>query len=71
MGLPDLPSGARPLTADEAVDKLVTGDHAGAITGSVALDAALIDALRTGLVVACQLPNGQIAFTRPGNDPAR
>ncbi|GAA0902846.1 hypothetical protein [Virgisporangium aurantiacum] len=71
MGLPDLPPGARLLSVDEAVDKLVTGDHTGAVTGSIVLDSALIDALRTGLVVACQLPNGQIAFTRPGTDPTR
>lgn len=71
MELPGLPSGARLLSADDAVDKLVTGDHAGATTGSVALDATLIDAIRTGVVVACQLPDGQLAFTRRSTDPAR
>jgi hypothetical protein len=71
VGLPDLPQGARLLTADEAVEKLVTGDHAGDSQGSVVLDAALIDALRAGLLVASQMPDGQIAFAVPGNDPAQ
>jgi hypothetical protein len=71
VGLPELPPGAQLLTVDEAVDKIVTGDHAGTGDGSVVLDSTLIDALRAGLVVACQLPNGQLAFTRPGNTPAR
>jgi hypothetical protein len=71
MDLPDLPPGARLLSVDDAVDKLVTGDHAGATTGSVVLDTTLIDAIRTGLIVACQLPDGRLAFAPTGTDPAR
>jgi hypothetical protein len=69
LRVPDLPPGARLLSADEAVDLLVTGDHPQAGSATVVLDSALIDALRHGLIVACQLPNGQIAFTRPGTEP--
>ena len=65
MSVPDLPPGARLLSADEAVDLLVTGEHPQAGSGTVVLDSALIDALRHGLIVACQLPDGQIAFTPP------
>lgn len=67
--LPDLPPGARILPADEAVELLVTGDHPQAGAGSLALDGALVAALRDGLVVACQLPDGQIAFTRTSAAP--
>ena len=67
MQLPDLPAGAQLLDADEVIDALVTGDHTDAATGSVALDAALIDALRAGLIMACRLPDGRIAFTPTGN----
>jgi hypothetical protein len=70
VGLPDLPPGARLLSADEAIDTLVTGDHVSAGDGSLALDAALIDALRAGLVTASRLPDGQIALTRGSDDPA-
>jgi hypothetical protein len=69
MTLPDLPPGARVLTADEAVELLVTGDHSDAGSGTLALDSALIEALRGGLMVACRLPDGRIAFTRPSADP--
>jgi len=71
VGLPDLPPGARLLSADKAVERLVTGDHASASDGSVALDNALIYALRSGLVVASQMSDGQIGFTRAGDDAAR
>ncbi len=70
MNLPDLPPGSRLLSADEAVDLLVASDHPDAATGTLALDDALIGAIRAGLIVACLLPNGQIAFTRPTTDPA-
>lgn len=70
MQLPDLPAGARLLSVDEVIDTLVTGDHADASRGSVALDAALIDALRAGQMVACRLADGRIAFTPTGNDQA-
>lgn len=63
-GLPALPPGGRLLSADEAVDLLVTGDHPDSRRGSLILDAAMIDALRDGQIVACLLADGQIAFTR-------
>jgi len=65
VNYPELPPGARLLTADEAVDLLVTGDHPDSDTGTVTLDGALIGAIRSGLIAACQLANGQIGFTRP------
>jgi len=71
MSLPDLPPGARLLTADEAVELLLVSDHPDARRGSIALDGALIEGLRRGLIVACQLPDGRIAFTRPSADPGR
>jgi hypothetical protein len=63
--LPQIPPGARLLSADEAVDLLVTGDHAESPTGNLLFDVALIDLLRVGTIVACQLPDGRLAFTRP------
>jgi hypothetical protein len=62
--LPALPPGGRLLSADEAVDLLVTGDHPDSRRGSLILDAAMIEALRAGQIVACLLADGQIAFTR-------
>ena len=67
--VPDLPAGARLLSADEAVALLVTGEHPEAATGSLALDAALVESLRAGAVLACRLPDGRVAFTRPGGPP--
>jgi hypothetical protein len=69
VSLPHLPPGARFLAVDEAVELLVTGDHPEAGGGSVALDSALIAGLRDGLIVACLLPDGRIAFTRPSANP--
>jgi hypothetical protein len=62
-GLPQLPSGARLLTTDEAIALIVTGDHPQSDVGSLPLDAAFIDALRLGVLVACRLPDGRLAFT--------
>jgi hypothetical protein len=59
------PAGARPLTADQAVAILTGGAHPETVTASPALDRVLIDAIRTGLVIACQLADGRIRFTRP------
>ncbi|MEV4511536.1 hypothetical protein AB0K00_21490 [Dactylosporangium sp. NPDC049525] len=70
MQPPDLPAGAQLLSVDEVVDALVTGDHADTATGTVALDAALIDALRAGLLVACRLSDGRIAFAPTSNKQA-
>jgi hypothetical protein len=69
MTLPDLPPGARLLSPDEAVYLLVTGEHPDSDTGTVALDSALIEGIRSGLIVACRLANGQIGFTRRTEDP--
>jgi len=65
VSLPILPPGARPLTADEAVELLVVGEHRESGSGTIALDSALIEGLRGGLIMACQLSDGRIAFIRP------
>jgi hypothetical protein len=68
--LPQLPPGGRLLSADEAVDLLVTGDHPDSRHGSLVVDATLIEAIRQGQIVACLLANGQVAFTRATQNPA-
>ena len=65
---PPLPPGARLLTTDEAVELLVTGDHSHTTHGTLEFDAALVEALREGWLVACHMPQGQIAFTRVTED---
>jgi hypothetical protein len=57
------PPGGRLLTADEAVEILVTGNHPSSARGTLAFDAVLIQALREGWFVACRMPDGQVAFT--------
>lgn len=59
-----LPPGARLLSAQEAVDALVSGDHPESPQGSLAIDGGLIELLRQGRIIACRLPDGRIAFTR-------
>jgi hypothetical protein len=68
---PQLPSGGRLLTTDEAVEVLVTGDHPEGARGTVEFDAALIEALREGWLVACRMPDGQVAFTRVADGTTR
>jgi hypothetical protein len=63
-GLPTVPPGARLLTTDEAIELIAAGEHPEAATGNVHLDAALIDTLRSGIVVACRMPDGRLAFSR-------
>lgn len=58
-----LPPDARWLTTDEAVEAIVTGDHPEAEAGSLEQDAALIELLRTGRVLASRLSDGRLAFT--------
>lgn len=62
------PPGGRLLTADEAAELLITGDHPEGARGTIELDAALIQALREGWLVACRMPDGKIAFTRVTED---
>lgn len=62
------PPGGQLLTADEAVEFLITGDHPDSAHGTLAFDAALIEALRAGWLTACRMPDGQIAFTRAAED---
>lgn len=69
-GTPALPPGARLLSADEAVERLVTGDHHGSDCGDLEIDGALIDAVRDGQIVACLFTDGRLAFTRAPHDPA-
>jgi hypothetical protein len=65
--LPPLPPGARLLSTDEAVERIVLGDHAedkpDAPLG-LAVDAALIDMLRNGELRAILRADGRLAFTR-------
>ncbi|XVV10895.1 hypothetical protein ACQP2X_39565 [Actinoplanes sp. CA-131856] len=42
---------------------IVTGNHSQSATGNVALDIAIIDALRAGVLIACRLPDDRLAFT--------
>ncbi|MEU6022595.1 hypothetical protein [Micromonospora sp. NPDC047134] len=69
-GAPAVPAGGRLLSADEAVDLLVSGDHPDSRLGSVAVDATLVEALRDGRIIACLLVNGQLAFTPTPHTPA-
>lgn len=62
--LPPLPEGAKVMTADEAVEAIVTSDHPGADKGGVELDAGLVEAVRAGKIVAIRLADRQLAFTR-------
>jgi hypothetical protein len=59
-----LPPGARLLSAQEAVDALVSGDHPQTAQGSLAMDGGLIELLRQGHIIACRLPDGRLAFTQ-------
>lgn len=64
-----VPPGARPLSAQEAIDALVTGDHPESSQGSLDMDGGLLELLRQGAVIACRLPDGRLAFTRTQNAP--
>lgn len=63
LGPMPLPPGARLLDTEEAVRRLVTGDHhkpkAG---GSVELDVAFVDFVRAELVAVALTADGQLAF---------
>ncbi|MEV8504514.1 hypothetical protein AB0368_06735 [Actinoplanes sp. NPDC051475] len=61
--MPALPPGSRLLTADEAVEALITGDHGEAAPGTLELDAALVELLRSGQIVAARMPDQRIAFS--------
>ena len=63
------PPGARLLSAQEAIDALVTGDHPDSSQGSLAMDGGLLELLRQGEVIACRLRDGRLAFTRTLNTP--
>lgn len=68
QGAYQLPPGGRLLTADEAVELLITGEHPDSTRGTIEFDAALIEALREGWLVACRMPDGQVAFTSVAED---
>ena len=57
-----LPPGATLLTADEAVEAVVTNDHPEAVLGSVQMDAGLVTLLRSGQVLAVRLADGRLGF---------
>lgn len=52
------------LTPDEAIEIIQTGNHPDAGLGSAEVDAALIQAIRTGLVRVVRAENGRLVFTR-------
>lgn len=55
-----------PLTVDEAVEAIVTSAHPEASKGDLALDAALIEALRKGKIDAGRREDGKLTFRRRG-----
>ena len=61
--------GWRPLTADEAVQRLVTGDHAQSAAGTLEYDSLLIDLIREGLVIGMLSPQNVfgLRLTPEGN----
>lgn len=59
-----LPEDAQVLTTEEAVAVIESGDHPEAGAGSPAFDAALIQGLRTGRLMAARLPDGRLALAR-------
>lgn len=62
-GLPQVPPGARLLSANEAIERLVVGDHRESNQGSVGIDAALIELIREGQVVVMLDADDRLAFT--------
>lgn len=58
-----LPEGVQLLETEEAIYKIVAGDHPEAGEGSIEQDAFLARALRAGWIVAIQFDDGRIAFT--------
>jgi len=61
-----LPEGARELTPAEAVEAIITGDHAHTQEGDIELDAAIIEGIRRGWFQVARLADGQLSFTRTG-----
>lgn len=57
-----LPEGSVQLTADQAAEAILTGDHPESLMGGVAMDCDLIDLIRLGLVIAVRLADGRLAF---------
>ena len=58
-----LPPGARQLGVEEAVERLVTGDHHKPKDGgSLPLDGMIIDVVRAELVAVALTADGQLAF---------
>lgn len=50
------PAGAQPITTDEAVHRIVTGDHCAAHLGNAEIDGAMIKMLRDGALIAAYNP---------------
>jgi len=63
FGPAPLPPGARLLDADEAIERVTTGDHEKpGGDGSVELDVMLIDLVRAEIVAVALLADGQLAL---------
>jgi hypothetical protein len=58
-----LPPGATLLSADEAVNAIVTTDHPEAARGNVVMDTALVEMIRDGEIICVRLSDGRLAFT--------
>ncbi|WP_220386609.1 hypothetical protein [Frankia sp. ArI3] len=87
VGKPSLPAGARQITsieaagliltgdrylaADDAAHLIATGDHAGGQHPDPAVDLGLIDAVRSGRILAARLPDGALVFNpNPRHSPS-
>lgn len=66
---PSVPEGATLLTADQAVEAIVQGDHPEAESGGVVMDASLVEAIRAGEIVCARLSDGRLAFTKAEGKP--
>lgn len=54
----------KPVTADEMIELVVTGDHPETSHGSLLVDAILIQALREGVLEAARCDCGVIGFQK-------
>lgn len=59
---PAPPPEGRALDPEEAACLITLGDHAGAVRGSLVLDAAFFETLRDRRITAVQMPDGSLVF---------
>ena len=58
----DIPWGARVLDPDDAVKRILIGDHKDAEHRNLKLDAVLVELIRNGEVAVIKLMDGRLAF---------